>query len=501
MLIALRHGVQVVVECCAMALRAGVRSGMTLAHARALLERDDCRIEPFEPQRQDRALHQLALWAMRYSPWVSPDPPSGVLIDITGCQQVFGGEARLLERIRRELDGLGFESRAAAAPTFGCAWALARFGPSPQCIVETGHERLALAPLPAPALRLDEQTIAALHEVEITRIGHLLELPRSSLAARFGQELLLRLDQALGMAFETIEPLRPGAPLMAERAFDGPTTQLEAIEITIRQLLEVLCADLLKQESGVRRLDVKLLRIDETPMRASIALSRPSRNPRHLWTLLQPKIEKINLGFGVEHITVIALRAATLAHQQTEQWADGRGGADKKTLEPAIGEMIDALSGRLGSRAVMQLEPVESHIPEMASRLRPVLEISALQTVSNAAVMPADRPTLLLSPPELARITMAAMGLPLRLRWRAVDCSIVSWIGPERIAPAWWNGAPGPGDGAPPGSGDRGGGTRITSSFRMKPDAGCGPFANWKPADGSSMACGRDCMTCGESHA
>ena len=41
-------------------------------------------------------------------------------------------------------------------------------------------------------------------------IGELFALPRDELATRFGADLLLRLDQAIGSALETIEPIRPG---------------------------------------------------------------------------------------------------------------------------------------------------------------------------------------------------------------------------------------------------------------------------------------------------
>jgi protein ImuB len=58
--------------------------------------------------------------------------------------------------------------------------------------------RAALAPLPAAALRLAPETVEALAEVGLERVGALLDLPRAPLAARFGDILVRRIDQALG---------------------------------------------------------------------------------------------------------------------------------------------------------------------------------------------------------------------------------------------------------------------------------------------------------------
>ena len=130
----------------------------------------------------------------------------------------------------------------------------------------------------------------------LDRIGHLLKLPRLSLGARFGLPLLKRLDQAMGNIAQTIDPIRPIEPPMVERIFVGPTTQLEAIELTVRELLEELSEHLQQRECGVRQLELRFDRIDVQPIRETITLSHPSRNDKHLWSLLGPKVDSMNLG-------------------------------------------------------------------------------------------------------------------------------------------------------------------------------------------------------------
>ncbi len=58
-------------------------------------------------------LIDLALWCQQYSPLTAIDPPDGILIDITGCAHLFGGEAGLRRHIASRLP----ESRSAIADT------------------------------------------------------------------------------------------------------------------------------------------------------------------------------------------------------------------------------------------------------------------------------------------------------------------------------------------------------------------------------------------------
>lgn len=130
-----------------------------------------------------------------------PRPLYGLLLDVTGCAGVWGGEERLARAALDGLARLGFEARAAIAPTFGAAWGLARFGMGSRCggdswhIVDSAAVRAAMSPLPISALRVGADVVASLAAVGVERVEHLLDLPRSTLPARFGSALLLRLDQ------------------------------------------------------------------------------------------------------------------------------------------------------------------------------------------------------------------------------------------------------------------------------------------------------------------
>jgi protein ImuB len=295
----------------------GIRAGMTLTQARALCAHVGHAER--EPRRDDRALEALARWLMRFSPVVAlagqtmsdvaraarpclsakekntggPPVPQGIFLDITGCGRLFGGIDTLARQVSQALSRLRISVRLAVAPTPGAAWALAEAGKNGS-IVSEEELAAALSPLPPAALRLSEGLVAALHHLGLATIGQVANLPRDVLPARFGSELLLRLDQAFGRIAEPLVPLEHHAPVEAKMEFDGPVSSLEAIHAVTRHLLEEVIAQLTRRGCGARRLDLELSRAYAPPVKKSILLSHPSREGRSLFNLVQCALEDAN---------------------------------------------------------------------------------------------------------------------------------------------------------------------------------------------------------------
>jgi len=109
-------------------------------------------------------LESIADWHRRFTPLAALDPPDGVLLDVTGAAQLFGGEANLLDEIERRLKAQGFCARAALAPGPALARALARFSNVRLVSAQASQQDLdALAArLPVAALELEDPVVAAL---------------------------------------------------------------------------------------------------------------------------------------------------------------------------------------------------------------------------------------------------------------------------------------------------------------------------------------------------
>lgn len=429
---------QVVAACCEHANEAGVRVSMPLAQARALFATPSVRIETHDPAADAAALYRLAVWAQRFSPVVAVDEPDGLLLDVTGCAPVWGGEERLLRAAVDAMGRLGFKARVTIAPTFGCAWAASRFGAERACVVPADGIRDAMAPLPIAALRVDGAVATQLGEVGIERVGDLLELPRSTLPARFGPELLLRLDQALGQAIETIDPVRP-VPLPAfERVFDGPTDRVEAIELTVRELLDEVTGELERRSCGARRVDVELVRSDLKPGRLTITLGRPIRDAKHLWQLLRPKLERAHLGFGIEAVRVCACVVGKMRHEQAE-CAGVAGDVSAAEIDRSCGELLDTLRNRLGDGRVLRASLRESRLPERAFEMRDASDTGSV----TAGVLMSDRPSVLFDRPSPSEvIALTPNGHVHRLTWRGEEHEVTACVGPERVGGEWWQAHP-----------------------------------------------------------
>ena len=107
----------------------GLYAGQKAADAAALVP--ELFTADADPEGDLDALNTLADWCVRFSPAVAPDPPDGLLMDITGVDHLWGGEAAMLDDLIARLAAGGIPARATIADTAGAAWALARFGLPP----------------------------------------------------------------------------------------------------------------------------------------------------------------------------------------------------------------------------------------------------------------------------------------------------------------------------------------------------------------------------------
>jgi protein ImuB len=181
----------------------GIDVGMVVADCRTILP--TLHVLDDKPEQADKLLNALAEWCLRYTPVVTIDKPDGLILDVSGCPHLWGGEKPYLKDIINKLRGFGYDVRAAMADTVGTAWAIAHYGKvSP--IVEPCSQLEALLPLSPAALRLDATILERLEKLGLHQIRGFINMPRKALRRRFGQTMLTRLDQALGQEFEVIQP-------------------------------------------------------------------------------------------------------------------------------------------------------------------------------------------------------------------------------------------------------------------------------------------------------
>jgi len=423
----------------AVAAREGLRPGLALADARALVP--ELVVAPATPDEDARALARLAAWCGRFSPWTAPEGEDGLFLDITGCAHLFGGEAALRADLLARLGALGFAARAAIAATPGAAWALARQGDGGDIarqgdggdIARQGGGEGDLAGLPVTALRLPDALAADLIRLGLATVGAVEAVPRPALVRRFGPLLVRRLDQIFGRLDEPIAPLAPVAPLRVRQAFAEPIAAPEQIAAVARDLIETLCARLAAEEKGLRRLALVFFRVDGTRLEASVATARPLRDSRRLTRLIGERLATLDPGFGIDLALAEARRAEPLGAAQPALLCSTTAASDD-----ALADLVDRLAVRCGPDAVLRLGPRESHVPERAvGRIAPLAAAPAFPPGPT-------RPLRLFARPE----PVSALGdgpdtAPEALTWRQTLLRLRRAEGPERIAPEWWRDAEG----------------------------------------------------------
>lgn len=418
-----------------LAARAGLVPGLTLADARARTR--ELRTVTHRPDLDDALLARIVEDFGRFSPMVCADAPHGLLLDVTGCSHLFGGEAGLVRAAEARARRIGLEVRSALACTPQAARALSRFGPGG--VFAPGQDRAAVRRLPVTAMELPEKDEQALRRAGLKRIADLDDRPRAPLAARFGAGFPSRLARILGQEDVRITPSRPAAPCIVDRLLVEPITRQEDVEAVLSDLL-VEAADRLDQAAqGGRAFEASFYRVDGEVRRIMVRTGRATREAPVVLRLFRERLAALaaplDPGFGFDQMRLSVPLIQTLRPSQRGLEREPAGRED-------FSRLVDRLTARLGPEAVLRFEPRDSHMPERAVRTAPAASPSRPNAVAWPAPEPDApplRPLQMFDPPQPVE-TLAEVpdGSPLRFRWRRVLHEVVRAEGPERIAGEWW---------------------------------------------------------------
>jgi protein ImuB len=421
------------------AARLGLKAGMALADARAMYPA--LSVADADPQADQCLLQGIADWCDRYTPLVGFDSPDGLMLDISGCAHLFGGEAALCRDLVSRLKAQGFEACAVVADTPGCAWGVGRYGVP--LIVPCGGARAALLRLPLAALRLEPKTVEALAQVGLKLIADVIDLPRPPLAARFGEGLIRRIDQALGCEDEPITPCLPVPAYVAEQRFAEPIVLERDVLGTIVHLAHELARVLERRGEGARLLQAALFRTDGKVQRVEVGTAEPMRDAARIKRLFIDRLaavgEASDPGFGFDVVRLCALVTERLDPVQT-----GFSAPDHAADHAAdFAHLIDRLGARFGLRRVTRLMPQDTHIPEFAvvgvpAHAAKACGVQPQQRIEQDSLAPVRPVRLFTQPERIEAVAEVPDGPPVRFRWRRVLHEVAHAEGPERIAMEWW---------------------------------------------------------------
>ncbi len=424
----------------------GVTPGMRAAEASGLRGVTADQLHERNPWEDRRCLEQLAAWGEQFTPYIGLLGTDALALNVKGVSQLFGGEAEHVEAVRQAIYERGLECHLALTDTVGASWGLARFGRQAMTLVAPQRHAAALEPLPVEALRLDGKTVDDLSSLGIERIGHLVELPREDLGARFGEHLITRLDQALGTCREPIVPYRPAPVASAKWSTESPVDRWELLEVVLDQLLHRVLEQL-PSNTGIVRLRCQLHDGRRRPCAFTVGLVRPTTQHKRLLELIRLQWEGLRLAAPVSGLRLEVLETGIKVTRQNELFA-----ATTRDDPRALADLIERLSARLGREHVVRPRMVREAQPEQAVRYEPLLEGKKASRRKKASPGSSSRkrspqtrfwqrPLHVERRPLPLHVTaVIPLGPPAQFLLRGDEYRITRTWGPERIETSWWRG-------------------------------------------------------------
>ena len=274
----------------------GVRPGDTIAHAKSKMA--DLRVRVVRPAETSRALQGLAEMLLAFGAITSPLASRDcVLVDVTGCAHLHGGEEALLVAITSAVKRAGFSCRAALASGPEMAWAFAHAGRAG--VVRPDEMMDALGALPIDVLRLAPETTSYFHKLGVSTLAELRSLPRRTLASRTDSANLAARVRALLDGHDDT-PIVRYVPerLLEERAdLEWSLSHHEALVFVLKSLCDRLCVRLQARCMLASRLEV-LLELDrgmcpeaEPTESLSLSLASPVGRSDDILTTLRARLE------------------------------------------------------------------------------------------------------------------------------------------------------------------------------------------------------------------
>ena len=420
-----------------------------------------------------------------FAPMVALDElpvPDCLMLDITGCGSLFGGESVLAEQLLAVMRRSGYRCRAAVSDSVATAWAFAHADERPPrqaatsrgalrtnassrataspadadwdlpvIIVPPGQATNYLQPLPLSTVRLPLSDLHILSQLGILKIEQLLQLPVEDLPSRLSETAVLRIRQLQGVDSEILTSIPEADPIAAAWSSEFPATNLSEVKQVLEHLTEIIVAQLQRRHVGATRLVCRLKLESGGMLPLAGETVRPVQSAEHLLDVLTLKLESFRLPEPVSSVKMQATVAPLPAARQQDLFSLTEHIAPQEEL--AI--LLDRLSSRLGPHAVLTAELHDDARPERAVKFQPVIATAADSSVATSTtdrihelVTPDDqhRPALQHSPrpllllPHPVRISNSA-GNALRdgFAWQGASFEVASAAGPERIQTAWWS--------------------------------------------------------------
>lgn len=372
------------------------------------------------------ALHRIAVWALQFTPRVAVVEGCAVVMEVSASLRLFKGVEALKDRVADEAPDLGVTG-IGWAPTALGALALARCDDElDDQAFETVLDRLPLLALNAASLQLE-----TLARAGINTLGQLRRLPRHATGRRFGDDLLIAVDQAYGLRPEAFDWESIPDEFLARFELPAREGNAQALMAYARPMLLQMCGWLAARHTGAEGFRLSWIYDSMKAKEAGpgdhivIKSSSPMRDANHFTNLLSGHLAKVELLAQVGELRLEAVGVEPVTEESLSLFPQTTNAGEALMLA------LERAASRLGGNRVLQPYEVDEHRAEWATRWNPVAK---RKNRSQEEVEPLPAPTFLLERP---------LKLTIRNERPFYQGRLIPVVGPERVEGGWWNRLPG----------------------------------------------------------
>jgi protein ImuB len=357
------------------------------------------------------------------------------VLDLAGCEKLFGSPEKIAHDLKRVASEVGFESNVAVAGSPLAAVSAAQ-GFAGITVIPDGEEGLRIGRLSLEALRIPFEFAETLSRWGIHTCAEFAALPEIAIVERLGQEGLRWWRLAQGT---DVHPLiAKDFPSSFEERMDleSPVDLLEPLLFVLNRLLDQLCVRLRLHIFAIGEIKVTLTleRRDSRKKEPllhirTIRLPVPARDSKLLLKVLQLDLEAHPPSSPVTAVSMLAIPVKARS-QQFGLFLPLS--PDPERLEVTLARIQNTVGeNRVGAPVLL-----DTHSPDSFQQSRFVLP--EIREKKSAAAVQATTAMRIYRPPLPATVEFQK-GKPAFLGCEGVRRQILAFAGPWRRKGDWWS--------------------------------------------------------------
>ncbi len=415
-----------------LALKHGVRAGMTLAQARSMTS--NLAAMPRSEAAERSAAEAIADAAESVSPIVEPGENGCAWLDLSGLGRFYESEEEIASELMRRVQRVGMDAAVGIAANREIAHLAACCGGIR--VIPPRREREFIDWLPIDSLNLaaregGEELEATLARWGLKRLGDLARLDPDALGSRLGRRGIALVRLARGESQRPLHPRRRAEIFTESVELEYGVETLEPLVFIMRAILDRLVERLELRGLVAGDLLLTLGLADRRINTRRVAIAAPTNDVRAILTLINLSLESAPPDAPADAIRIeITPRVPRPA--QADMFLPPAPAPDK--LETSIAR----LAVLCGPDNVGMLAPDNGHRPE-------AVRLDAFQPPP-----PAPNPARLESTDNITRLVIRAIrpamevevmsvrGVPEFVRGPKLGARVISIAGPWRRDGEWW---------------------------------------------------------------